>query len=443
MANAADVQGVYWKKPGVLAVKRIPKHRKFLEAAKAAGKRWIVSYGGGGSGKSFSVAQHLCKEAIEYSDSGLNILIAMKTRPALRDSAWALIQDILTSWQVTPKIGESKLDLSVGKSVFHFRGMDNPEKIKSTEYNYIWMEEATSLDWADYLQLKIRLRRSGPVPQQMFMTFNPIDGQHWIWTKVVKSGNPKMAVLHSTWRDNPYLSREYVETLLALEHEDINHYRVYALGEPGRLENIIYTKWNIIDAAALPKKIKDRLNQPDGYGFDWGYAHPMVLLAYWEYEGEDYIQELIYKRQMTTDDLYNRMEEDKIDKTSEIFGPPEQPGVIDYLNAKGYNVKPVPSDCRNVKDGIDYCKGRNLHIILGSDNIIKEIKGYSYKMRKDLTVLDEPVKFNDDGMDAMRYARVGLRAQFQGFVPGDKGKSGDDILKMMEGIICQRNQVLG
>jgi phage terminase large subunit len=45
-----------------------------------------------------------------------------------------------------------------------------------------------------------------------------------------------------------------------------------------------------------------------------------------------------------------------------------------------------------------------LFITRRSTNLIKEIKSYKWKIDKDGKVLDEPVKFNDDGLDALRYA---------------------------------------
>jgi phage terminase large subunit len=45
-----------------------------------------------------------------------------------------------------------------------------------------------------------------------------------------------------------------------------------------------------------------------------------------------------------------------------------------------------------------------LLITKSSTNFIKEIKSYKWKVDKENKILDEPVKFNDHLMDAMRYA---------------------------------------
>ena len=56
-----------------------------------------------------------------------------------------------------------------------------------------------------------------------------------------------------------------------------------------------------------------------------------------------------------------------------------------------------------VFEGINVVKSFKLHITKDSTNLLKEIDLYVWK-EKDGNSLDEPVKLNDDGMDAVRYA---------------------------------------
>jgi phage terminase large subunit len=42
-------------------------------------------------------------------------------------------------------------------------------------------------------------------------------------------------------------------------------------------------------------------------------------------------------------------------------------------------------------------------IYIESENLMREYKLYAWKTFKEM-ILDEPVKLNDDGMDALRYA---------------------------------------
>jgi hypothetical protein len=64
---------------------------------------------------------------------------------------------------------------------------------------------------------------------------------------------------------------------------------------------------------------------------------------------------------------------------------------------------------KDVKNGILFLKSRKLHIQSGSANLLKEIKSYKFvgKENKDLV----PLKTNDHGMDAIRYATTALRVE--------------------------------
>ena len=58
--------------------------------------------------------------------------------------------------------------------------------------------------------------------------------------------------------------------------------------------------------------------------------------------------------------------------------------------------------CAFYKSSFDLRK--QLYITKNSINLLKEIKSYKWKTDKDGRVMEEPVKFRDDLMDAMRYA---------------------------------------
>ncbi|HSW70520.1 MAG TPA: terminase large subunit, partial [Gammaproteobacteria bacterium] len=75
---------------------------------------------------------------------------------------------------------------------------------------------------------------------------------------------------------------------------------------------------------------------------------------------------------------------------------------IEELHRAGFNSKPCEK--KEVKEGIRKVKSLPLFITSQSSNMIKEIRSYKWKVDKDDHVLDEPVKFNDHAMDALRYA---------------------------------------
>ena len=83
-----------------------------------------------------------------------------------------------------------------------------------------------------------------------------------------------------------------------------------------------------------------------------------------------------------------------------IYADSAEPQRIEELNREGFWV--IPAN-KSIKDGIDYVKRCRMRITNDSDDIIKEIRGYSYRMDRNGRVLEEPVKFNDHALDGVRY----------------------------------------
>ena len=59
-------------------------------------------------------------------------------------------------------------------STFLFKGLDDPERIKSiVDISDVWCEECTELNLEDFEQLTLRVRPKGDNPQ-FFCSFNPV-----------------------------------------------------------------------------------------------------------------------------------------------------------------------------------------------------------------------------------------------------------------------------
>lgn len=359
-------------------------------------KEVLVSYGGAGSGKSYSTAQHVILRALEENNK--RILVTRKTLPALRVSCLQLIKDLLNEYEIPYELNKSELEMRIGSNQILFKSLDNPEKIKSSEFNYIWAEEATELTHQDYLQLRLRLRRKNELKNQLIMTLNPIDQFHWIRTKVLDTPNEDMASFQSNYKMNPFLSKEYIEQLEGLAEIDENYYRIYALGEWGVLQNLIYSNWDVVD------------KMPEDYdeivcGLDFGYVHPTALIEVRIKENEAWARELIYQSHLTNNDLIENMK-GNVDKGTPIYADSAEPQRIQEIYRAGFNIYPAE---KSVSFGINRVKQYKIHALSDSVNLIKELRSYKWREDKEGRILEEPVKFNDHAMDAMRYALASLQ----------------------------------
>lgn len=388
-----------------MEVKNTPLVRKTRDSS----KKCVVNVGGAGSSKSYSIAQLLIAKLI--NEDNKRIGICRKTFPALRMTAMALTLDLLKQYGIYNPSRHNKTanTYTYRNTVIQFFSLDEWTRIKSANFNYIWMEEANEFTFDDYIALKLCLRNPTleDEPNHMYLSLNPIDENNWIAKKLQYEED--VEIIHSTYKDNPFLDEDYRKVLHQLINEDENYYRIYVLGEWGKLENLIYTNYEVVDS--LPKEY-----QVMAYGLDFGYVNPTALIKVCMVDRDIYLDERIYRAHITNSDLIQMLSnEDRGD----IYADSAEPDRIEEISRAGYNVYPAMKD---VQLGIDLCKRQKLYITKDSVNLLKEIRGYQRKVDKAGVVLEEPVKFNDHLMDGMRYVIYGLTDRF-GFATATPGGS--------------------
>ena len=322
-------------------------------------------------------------------------MIARKTLPSLRRTAYKIFINMLHEYGYYKHVDHNKTDLTVKfkNNSVEFLSVDQVDKIKSTEYNYIFLEEANEFTKLDYRIIHTRLsgKTTPREPNKLFLALNPSDMYGWInQTLIHESG---VETIHSTHLDNPFLSDEYRQILKDLEENDPELYKIYALGEWAEISNIIYNKYVI--ESVFPDKFDETF-----YGIDYGFNHPTAFVFIGMKDNEVYIKERIYETHLTNQDVIQLIGELGIKKTDPIYGDSAEPARIEEIYKAGYNIHPAN---KSVMDGIDLVKRYKLHILESDVNLIQEIRSYKWKQDKQENILDEPVKFKDDLLDAVRY----------------------------------------
>jgi len=390
---------------------RIQRIKLFSEFLKTR-KRYMVLYGGSGAGKSHSIAQRIIQ--LFYEEDNRRFLITRKTLPSLKISAYQLIIDLLDEYRFPYELNKSDLTIRQGSNEMLFKSLDEAQKIRSYESNYIWAEEPSESSYRDFTHMRLSLKRKTDTMNQMFLSFNPISKLHWLHKEFVELFNSETtAIMHSTYKDNPFLPEENIRDLLDLEQKDYTYYRIYTLGEWGVLENVIYNNYEIIDINKWPDSFDEVI-----YGLDFGFNSPSALIEIGFKDGVPYERELIYKTKLTNKDLIREMDALRIDKTCYMFADSSEPSRIEEISDAGYNIHPCKKGRDSVKMGIDHVRSEKCFILNTSVNLIREKQGYKYKEDKDGNVFDEPVKFRDHLMDAERMARWTYHEEFTGVSEG-------------------------
>ncbi len=371
-------------------------YTKIFEKNLKSKAKTIVNVGGSGSSKSFSLAQLLAKKLLEEDNK--RFVIARKTMPACKRSSYDLIISFLKDWGIYQEARHNKTDhiYRHKNNEMLFMGLDEPTKIKSvsTGVNYVWMEEANEFTKEDFQMFALQVRRpAGEDLNHLYLSLNPIDAGNWIATDLVKA--PDVEVVHSTYKDNPFLGKDYIR-YIEDQSADENFYRVYALGEWGKLENLIYRNYKVIP----------ELPEMDGakwcYGLDFGLIAPSAVIKVYLLNDRFYLEEKLYKTELTNADIIEHFTHEE---KGDIYADPSAKQMIEEIFRANLNCYEAHKD---VKDGIDLCQRQTLSIPLSSDHLIKEIRGYHWEKDKEGNILNKPVKLHDHLMDAMRYAIFGI-----------------------------------
>lgn len=365
---------------------------------KKADTRFVISYGGSGSSKSFTQTQH---EIIKAFQSKETILVSRKYASTLKHSVIALFRRILSDWNLTEFYSENKSDqvflFPHNGSQIIFKGLDDTEKIKSIAgITRIWMEEMNEFSQDDFNQLNLRLR--GRERLQLTGTFNPIDENHWIKRTFFDSRqyDAQTTIIQTTYKDNRFIDQAYREELERYQIIDPNYHRIYARGEWGFIDDArIFKTWPF---AEFPDKARVV------YGLDFGYSQdPTAVLRTAVVDGDIYLDEIIYQAGLTNADIASLIKQ---------YGYHGEPVVCDSAepksiqDLKNYGIKALAADKGkgSVNAGIDYLKRNNVFISPRSRNLERENLHYKWKKDRLGNFLPVPEAAHDHCADAARYA---------------------------------------
>ncbi|MHB8276372.1 MAG: PBSX family phage terminase large subunit [Candidatus Humimicrobiaceae bacterium] len=391
-----------------MLIKKIKATRVYDWIKEHENIRKLFLIGGADSSKSYSVAQYLLIDKF-FTEFKKDILVLRKTRVDCKGSCYKLMTEILEELGLPFIVNKSDLIISSAdsrKNTILFTGLDERNKFKSKEFNYIWMEELPEYTFEDYLELVRRCRRKTDTVNQIIGSLNPIDANGYVKTDIVDKPKDNMAFDYSTVEDNPFAQKEDIQELEELKEQDENLYNIYRLGLWGILKHIIYIGWKVYNNISEYGKEPQNIS----YGIDWGFAKPAVLIKIYWFDGNKVIwEEIIYQRGLTTP-AFIELAKEKIleeDRQKEFYAGTDEPGSIQQFYDAGFNIHKAVTD---VRDGINYCKAHLIGLIGG--NIIKEAQGYKRMEDKNGNVLEEPVKFMDHGMDGGRYGSYSIGTNY-------------------------------
>lgn len=368
--------------------------------------RYEVMYGSAGSGKSVFITQKLLIKALNKKRK---ILVIRKTQASQRESCWRLFLDVLVEWKILTyckiRLSDYTIELPNG-SIILFKGLDDPEKIKSIAgITDIWIEEATELNEIDFDQLNLRLRAKVP-EQQIFLSFNPISKANWVYKRWFADDaklNDDTFILKTTYKDNRFLPPEYIKSLEEMINTNPTYYRIYGKGEFCSLDKLVYTNW--VKEEFDHTEIKGELI----IGLDWGFVtDPTALIAGIVDEANKiiYIFKEYYETGLTNPQIAQIIKSLGFAK-SDIRADSAEPKSIEELKQLGIQkIKPSVKGPDSVIHGIQKLQQYKLIVHPDCQETITELENYSWEKDKKSGeyINNKPVDSFNHILDALRYA---------------------------------------
>jgi phage terminase large subunit len=329
----------------------------------------IINQGSTGSSKTWSLLQLLYLIA-RQSPEAMVISITSYALPHLKMGAIRDFDKILIEFGVNPGDICNKTEniYKINKSIIEFFGIEgNLAKVHGPRRDILFINEANkkiTYDIFDQMHTRTRICT--------LLDYNPTS-EFWVHTEVMP--NFQHRYIHSTWRDNPYLSEIEKQKILGKYDKKgfENWVKVYGEGEIGFLEGQIFTNWTFGDFDN---------SLPYGYGLDFGY-HPdpdaMTKVAIDEKRKKIYLDERLYLTGQSTSELRQSVITAKDRPEDIVIADCADPRMIREL--KGLRVQPVKKD-GTVSEWLKTLMDYELVITENSYNLQKELNNYIWSDKK-------------------------------------------------------------
>ncbi len=401
----------------------------------------VLIAGPAGTGKSRSCLEKV--HAMCLKNPYLRALMVRKTHVSLTQSALVTYREHVASESIA--VGDVKFFggaadrppayLYRNGSTIALGGMDKPDKVMSTEYDIVYVQEATELTIEDWEKLSSRLRNNRISFQQILADCNPDTPFHWLKKRCDEG---KTVMLYGKHEDNPTLYNEdgtltvngarYIERLDNLTGVRKDRLRY---GRWVAAEGIIFEEYD--PSVHLLNQFDIPYQWERVWTIDFGFTNPTVV-QFWaiDEDGRGYLYREIYRTQTLVEDVVRQICDEVMDNRG-IWKEPKPSRIIcdhdaeDRATFERHMGIKTRAAHKTVSDGLQATKTRfrvqgdgkpRLYLLrdalVARDNdlveagkptcTVEEIPSYVWEPPSlGKAPKESPMKNDDHGCDAMRY----------------------------------------
>ena len=366
--------------------------------------RWEVYFGSAGSSKSYFITQKLivraCREPIK-------ILVCRRYGTTIRNTCFSLFKDILTKWQLLPYVKIRETDFNIrfpNGSEIIFLGLDEETKLLSlNNIGAVFIEEAYEVPKPIVEQLNLRLR-GNTQQQQIYMAFNPISRNHWLYEFCEVNPPTSFIYTHSTYKDNPFLNAEYVAELEELYKRNPAKARIFCDGEWGvDAEGLVITNWRKEEFNPMELSAAG-LEHRAGCDLGWIDKTAVIDTLYDRENKIIYVFNEFYKSGCQLTEIAEAIGAMNLKKTK-LYVDSAEPRSIQFFKQEGINAVGAAKGKDSVKLGLMFLQDNLIIVSPQCQNFINELENFSYIRSKQTGEWTEETTHEySHAIDACRYA---------------------------------------
>ena len=350
--------------------------------------RGVASKGGTRSGKTWGVLQLLHLLALN-NPSPLVISCVAATLPMVKRG---MVRDFRLMLANEGQWDENAYNKSEGcyqysnGTIIEFFGVDNASKVHGSARDILFVNEAQGIPREIFRQLDIRTRK------KVIIDFNPVR-KFWGETEFV---GDRYVTVHSTYKDNPYLSKEQVGAI-EKNMNDANWWRVYGDGLTGGVEGNVYPEYEVIED--MPETFTGRC-----IGLDFGFVNDPTAIVDIRFQGWDlYVDLLCYETGLLNASIADYLTSNMLHRLITVCDNAEQKSIVE-LQQRRIKAIPCVKGRGSVAGGIAQVKQFKLHITKRSVKLLDELDNYKWiKDEATDTYTNEAIDAWNHALDAMRY----------------------------------------
>lgn len=352
-----------------------------LEAYNTGTYRIIANRGSTRSSKTYSLLQLIYLIAVQ---NNLRISIIAESIPHLKRGA-------LRDWNSIIE-GENKAGIALIKESDHlykftsgsfveFFSADDNGKLRGSQRDIAFINEANRIDYASYQQISIRTSKC------VFLDFNP-SAEWWIDNL---SDRDDFIEFKSTYKNNNFLSEEQIREIEAGK-KDPSWWSIYGLGEYAKSDGLVYKEYETFK------------EEPETgltfWGLDYGFKDPTALVKVKMVDDSLFITELLYEPLLSGSEVVKKVSE-LVPKNATLICDSARPEITAEIRKKGIKALPAKKGAGSILEGIQLVKGYKLFI--KGKNLKKELDNYSWEENLDGSFSERPLDKNNHLLDALRY----------------------------------------